>query len=56
MHAMVLEGADHLHAGSVAHVGEPRVCVTAEVSLKDLPVLRPVENRAPLLEFVDPSR
>ena len=51
--AVVLERADHLEAGAVADVGEPRVAVAAEVALEDAPVLRAVEERAPVLELAD---
>ncbi len=50
--AVLLERADHLEARAVADVGEARVLVTAEVALKDSPVGRAVEERAPLLELV----
>ena len=45
----LLQGADHLQAGTVAHVREPRVLVPAEVPLRDLAVRCPVEQRAPRL-------
>jgi hypothetical protein len=51
---LLLQGADHLQAGAVADVREPRVLMTAEVALADLAVLGPVEQRAPRLEFPDP--
>ena len=56
MYAVVLKRPDHLQAGTVTDVGEPRVGVTAEVPLKDFPILRPVENRSPLLEFPHSTR
>ncbi len=49
MYTVVLKRPDHLQAGTVTDVGEPRVGMTAEVSLKNLPLLGPVENRTPLL-------
>ena len=56
MDAVVLECAYHLQAGAVANVGEPRVSVPAEVSLKNLAVCRAIEKRAPCLEFADAFR
>jgi hypothetical protein len=49
---VLLERADHLEAGAVAHVREARVFVAAEVSLEDAAVLGAIEDRAPLLELV----
>jgi hypothetical protein len=44
--AVVLQRADHLQPGAVAHVGQPRVAVAAEVALQDAAVgVR--SNRAP---------
>ena len=53
---LLLQGADHLQAGAVADVGEPRVLVAAEVPLADLAVLGAVEQRAPGLQLPDPVR
>ena len=53
---VLLQRADHLEAGAVTHVREPRVAVTAEVALEDEPVLRAIEERAPLLELEHPVR
>jgi hypothetical protein len=52
----LLQGADHLQPGPVAHVRQPRVLVPAEVALGDLPVLGAVEDRAVRLELPDPVR
>ena len=49
----VLERADHLEAGPVADVGEPRVRVAAERPLQDAAVRGPVEDGAPVLELAD---
>ena len=49
--AVVLERPDHLEAGAVADVRQPRVPVAAEVALQDAAVGRPVEDRAPRLEL-----
>ena len=54
MDALVLEGPDHLQAGAVADVGEPRVGMPAEVALEDAAVLGAVEDGAPLLQLADP--
>ena len=56
MDPVVLEGADHLEPGAVAHVREARIAVAPEVALQDAPVLRPVEQRAPRLELAHPVR
>jgi len=48
---VVLERADHLQASAVAHVGQTRVAVAAEVPLKDEAILGAVEERAPALEL-----
>ena len=53
MDAVVLQRADHLQAGAVADVRQPRIAVAAEVALQDFPVLRPIEHRAPRLELAD---
>ena len=56
MYAVVLKRPDHLQAGTITDVGEPWVGVTAEVSLEDSAILRPVENRSPFLEFPNSIR
>ena len=56
MHRVLLEGPDHLEAGAVADVREPRVAMTAEVALEDEAVLRAIEEGAPLLELEDAVR
>src|SRR5215467_4122515 len=48
---VLLQGTDQLEAGAVAHVGEARVAVAAEVALADQPFLGSVEEGAPLLEL-----
>ena len=53
MNAVVLERANHLQAGAIADMREARISMAAEVSLQDAPVLRPIEHRAPRLEFAD---
>ena len=49
--AVVLQRADHLQAGAVADVRQPRIAVAAEVALQDAAVLRAVEDRAPGLQL-----
>ena len=56
VHGVLLERADHLQPGPVADVGQPRVAMSAEVALEDQPVLRPVEEGAPLLQLQHPGR
>src|SRR5262249_2768600 len=51
----VLERANHLQAGTVAHVRQPRIGVTTEVALENTPVLGAVENRPPFLELAYPG-
>ena len=53
---LLLQGPDHLQAGPVTDVRQPRVGVPAEVPLADLAVLGPVEHGAPRLELPDPVR
>ena len=52
--SVILQRADHLQPGAVAHMGEARVLVAAEVALEDPLVVGAVEHRAPGLEFPDP--
>ena len=56
VNGLVLQRADHLQAGAVPDVREPRVPVSAEVALVDQTVLRAVEDGAPVLQLVDPFR
>ena len=53
---LLLQRPDHLQAGPVADVRQPRVLVPAEVPLADLAVLGPVEQRAPGLQLPHPVR
>jgi hypothetical protein len=53
--AALLERADHLEAGTIADVREPRIFVPAEVALEDATVLRAIEEGAPRLELVHAS-
>ena len=54
--AVVLQGADHLQAGAVADVGQPRVAVAAEVALQDAAVLGAVEDGPPGFQLADARR
>ena len=56
MDAVILQRADHFEAGAVAHVGQPRIAMAAEVALQDLAVLGAVEDRAPGFELADAGR
>ena len=49
---MILEGANDLEPGAIANVGKPRIAMAAKVTLKNSPVGRSVEERAPRLELV----
>ena len=51
---LLLQGADDLEPGAVAHVGQAGVAVAAEVALEDAAVLGAVEQGPPALELVDP--
>jgi hypothetical protein len=53
MDAVILKRADHLQAGTVAHMREPRILVSAEVPLEDAPVGCSIEKRAPGFELAD---
>src|SRR5580704_18596125 len=54
MHSMILQRADHLEAGAVAHVRQARIAVPAEIALEDAAILGPVEDRAPGFQFLHP--
>ena len=56
MDAVILQRADHLEAGAVADVREPRIAVAAEVALQDPAVRRAVEDRAPGFELAHAIR
>ena len=53
MDAVILEGADHLQTGAVAHMRQARIAVAAEVTLEDVAVFGTVKQRAPLLQFAN---
>ena len=50
-HRLLLQGADELEPGAVAHVGQAGEAVPAEVTLEDAPVLGAVEQGAPALQL-----
>ena len=53
VHAVVLERADHLEAGAIAHMGEPRIAMAAEVPLQNPAVGGPIEHGTPRFELAD---
>ena len=56
MDAVVLEGADHLQAGTISHVRQPGILVAAEIALEDPAIGCAVEQRAPSFQLLHPSR
>ena len=56
VNAVVLQGADHLQAGAIANVRQPRILMPAEVSLQNAAVLGAVEECAPRLQFAHTFR
>ena len=56
VNAVVLERANQFEPGAVAHVGEARVTVAAEITLQDFPILGAVKHRAPRLQFMHARR
>ena len=53
---VILKRADHLETGAVADVREPRIFVSAEISLEDAPIGRPIEDSSPRLELTHAIR
>jgi hypothetical protein len=51
MDAMVLKSADHLQAGAVPYMGEPRIPMAAEIPLQNSAITGAIEKRAPGLKF-----
>ena len=51
MDAVILERTDQLETRTVSHVCESRMGVAPEVALEDLPLLGPVEHRAPRFQL-----
>src|SRR5467141_3138028 len=56
VYPMVLQSADHLQASPVTHVRQPRIPMTAEISLQDLAVGCPIEDRTPCFQLADTRR
>src|SRR5450432_425118 len=56
MDSMVLKGADHLQAGAIAYVREPRIAVPAEITLQDSAVCGSIEKRAPGFQLAHTPR
>ncbi len=56
MDAVILEGPDHLEAGTVSHVRQPGILVAAEIPLEDAAIRGAVEQRAPRLQLLHPGR
>ncbi len=52
MDAVILESANHLEDGAIAHMGETGIAMAAEVALQNAAVLGAVEQRPPGLQFV----
>jgi len=52
----VLQAADHLQAGAIAHMTEPAIRMGAKRALQHAAVGRPVEDRAVGLELIDALR
>ena len=55
MNAMVLQRANHLQTGAVAHMRETRILMTAEIALKNAAIFGAVKDRAPGFQFADAS-
>src|SRR5918912_793698 len=51
VYAMVLQGPDHLQSGAISYVRQPGISVSSEVPLQNAPILRPVEDSTPRLQF-----
>jgi hypothetical protein len=56
VNAMILQGADHLQSGAIAHVRQARIPMSAEIFVAKCGHLRAVKHRAPGLEFTHPRR
>ena len=54
VHAVILQGADHFQAGTIADVREARIFMAAEISLQNPAIFRAIENRAPRFELAHP--
>src|SRR3954452_16433662 len=56
MNAVILERPDHFQSGAIADVCEPRVTMSAKVSLQNAAVFCPGENGAPRFQLADTIR
>src|SRR5215468_2718069 len=56
MYSVVLQGADHLEAGAVTDMRQPRIAMTAEIALQDPPVARAIEKGTPCFQFANARR
>ena len=56
MDAVILQRADHLEAGAVAHVRQARIAMAAEIALQNVAVLGAIEQRAPGFQFAHARR
>ena len=56
VNALILQRANHLEPGAIAHVREPRIRVPAKIPLQHPAILRAVENGSPLFEFAHAGR
>jgi hypothetical protein len=56
MDSMVLKSADHFQAGTVTHMGKPRISMAAEISLENSAVARAIKECAPGFQFAHASR
>jgi len=56
MDAVILQRPDHFQPGSIAHVRQARIAVSAEVALQNAPVFGAVEQRAPGFQLAHARR
>ena len=56
VHAMILQGANHLQTGTVADMGEPWIFVAAKIALQNAPVFCAIENCSPCFQFAHAVR
>src|SRR6267143_136340 len=53
VYPMVLQSANHLQAGPVTYMRQPRIAMTTEVPLENLAAGCPIEDRAPRFQLTD---
>ena len=56
LHRLVLQRADHLEAGAITDVRQPRVTMPTKIALEDAAVGSAIEHRAPCLELAHAIR